>query len=71
MKRLIGWLYLAFGTLMAANAIVAGPHAFGGGWSAVILMTGAGSVMVLCGLYILWQNRRATRRRSRGNGLEP
>jgi hypothetical protein len=50
--RIIGWLCIVVGALIAINAVVAGPMAFGGRLTAVTGMALAGAAMVLCGALI-------------------
>jgi hypothetical protein len=49
-KKIIGLLLAAFGVLFAANAIVAGPRAFGGGTPAVVGLILCGAVWLVCGV---------------------
>ena len=67
-SAILGWAYLVFGVLMVANAIIAGPHAFGGGLSAVVWMAVAGLALGLCGAHVLWRNRHTARRGSQQDG---
>jgi hypothetical protein len=51
-KKVVGLLLAGFGILFAANAIVAGPRAFGCGIAAVVGSILAGALWVACGAWM-------------------
>ena len=51
--RTIGLALIGIGLVMAASAIVSGPHAFGLGMRAVVGMVAAGTAVALSGMSIL------------------
>jgi len=51
--KIVGFGYIVFGLLWAANALVAGPHAFGAKWLAVAALCLSGFFMVVVGVYII------------------
>jgi len=51
--KVIGYSCIIFGLLWAANALVAGPHAFGAKWLAVAVLCLSGLFMVMAGILVL------------------
>lgn len=52
-RRIVGWVYIAVGALVAANAAVCGPHAFEFHWGAVAAMVVAGAALLVTGIWIV------------------
>lgn len=51
--KTLAWCYIVFGFLWTVNALIAGPHAFGAGWIAVIALSLSGLLAVLIGVYVI------------------
>jgi hypothetical protein len=58
-RKVIGLVLASMGVLFAANAIVAGPRAFGCGMPAVVGSICAGAALLVCGAAMLLQNDSA------------
>ena len=57
-KTVVGAILLMAGALVAADGLVAGPHAFGFGWYSVGGLAIAGQVLMMAGASILRETRR-------------
>ncbi len=66
--RAWGIVLVFAGALFAANALVSGSHAFGGGWTAVVGMCVCGAVMAAAGVTAL---RRGGSRGQQGTRVDP
>lgn len=66
---MLGWGLIIAGVLVAANALVSGPAAFGHGEQAVWSLCIAGALLVACGLHIL-RTQRAARGTGKGRGKD-
>jgi hypothetical protein len=60
MRRWCAAGIVVIGFLVALNAIVSGPHAFGGGASAVVAMVLAGIVQMACGYWMIRESSKKT-----------
>ena len=56
-KTIVGALFLLAGTLVVADGLVSGPHAFGFGWYSVAGIVLAGLLLLLAGASILREMR--------------
>ncbi|MGC8639542.1 MAG: hypothetical protein ACP5XB_06645 [Isosphaeraceae bacterium] len=54
-RRIIGAVLLLVGVMVACNGLVSGPHAFGGGWHAVVGIVIAGGMLFFSGAWDLWE----------------
>jgi hypothetical protein len=55
---IVGWIYVVFGVLLAANALVSGSRAFGSGRLGVIVMVLSGSACAACGVWLIARHRK-------------
>jgi len=49
-RKTLGYVGVVGGAAVAVNAVVSGPHAFAGGWNAVVMQCVGGLLLVGCGL---------------------
>lgn len=57
-KTIAGTILVLAGALVAADGLVAGPHAFGSGWYSVGGIAVAGLLLMMAGASILRETRR-------------